>query len=244
MAERKYSIVLGGKIDAQTVKDSIKALNESGKMPKVALKVSLQIDESEIKAFQEKLRGAFNVQVGYGASPSDSGVSANGGSGVGSKIDIDALKEMKDLASLQVTFDKTGEAISATATQLHNLNEQTTTYIDKSGEVSSYTEKTTTAQRANLQALKQSETWYQKVSGRIKDLSDNNIIGAKTAEQFRSRLEEINKLDDPEERLAALKRLNQEISDSKKQSMGLRKMLETAVQKFSNQIETSYRNVC
>ncbi len=233
MAERKYSIVLGGKIDTQTVKDSINALNESGKMPKVALKVSLQIDESEIQALQEKLRGAFNVQVGYGASSATSDGTSGGGSGVGSKIDIDALKEMKDLSSLQVTFDKSGEAISATATQLHNLNEQTTTYIDQSGEVTTYTEKTTTAQRANLQALKQSETWYQKVSGRIKDLSDNNIIGAKTAEQFRSRLEEINKLDDPEERLAAFKRLNQEISDSKKQSMGLSKMLETAAQKFS-----------
>mgnify|MGYP002712124305 CR=1 FL=1 len=233
MAERKYSIVLGGKIDAQTVKDSINALNESGKMPKVALKVSLQIDESEIKAFQEKLRGAFNVQVGYGASSATADGNSSGGSGVGSKIDIDALKEMKDLSSLQVTFDKTGEAISATATQLHNLNEQTTTYIDKSGEVTAYTEKTTTSQKENLQALKQSQTWYQKVSGRIQDLSDNNIIGAKTTEQFRSRLEEIGKIDDPEKQVSAFKRLNQEISDSKKQSMGFGKMLETAAQKFS-----------
>ena len=233
MAERKYSIVLGGKIDAQTVKDSINTLNESRKMPKVALKVSLQIDESEIKAFQEKLRGAFNVQVGYGASSATSDVASSGGSGVGSKIDIDSLKEMKDLSSLQVTFDKTGEAISATATQLHNLNEQTTTYIDKSGEVTAYTEKTTTSQKENLQALKQSQTWYQKVSGRIQDLSDNNIIGAKTTEQFRSRLEEIGKIDDPEKQVSAFKRLNQEISDSKKQSMGFGKMLETAAQKFS-----------
>lgn len=233
MAERKYSIVLGGKIDAQTVKDSINALNESGKMPKVALKVSLQIDENEIKALQDKIRGSFNVQVGYGASSATSDVASGGGSGVGSKIDIDSLKEMKDLSSLQVTFDKTGEAISATATQLHNLNEQTTTYIDKSGEVTAYTEKTTTSQKENLQALKQSQTWYQKVSGRIQDLSDNNIIGAKTTEQFRSRLEEIGKIDDPEKQVSAFKRLNQEISDSKKQSMGFGKMLETAAQKFS-----------
>lgn len=233
MAERKYSIVLGGKIDAQTVKDSINALNESGKMPKVALKVSLQIDENEIKALQDKIRSSFNVQVGYGASSATSDVASGGGSGVGSKIDIDSLKEMKDLSSLQVTFDKTGEAISATATQLHNLNEQTTTYIDKSGEVTAYTEKTTTSQKENLQALKQSQTWYQKVSGRIQDLSDNNIIGAKTTEQFRSRLEEIGKIDDPEKQVSAFKRLNQEISDSKKQSMGFGKMLETAAQKFS-----------
>lgn len=233
MAERKYSIVLGGKIDAQTVKDSINALNESGKMPKVALKVSLQIDENEIKALQDKIRSSFNVQVGYGASSATSDVASGGGSGVGSEIDIDSLKEMKDLSSLQVTFDKTGEAISATATQLHNLNEQTTTYIDKSGEVTAYTEKTTTSQKENLQALKQSQTWYQKVSGRIQDLSDNNIIGAKTTEQFRSRLEEIGKIDDPEKQVSAFKRLNQEISDSKKQSMGFGKMLETAAQKFS-----------
>lgn len=233
MAERKYSIVLGGKIDAQTVKDSINALNESGKMPKVALKVSLQIDESEIKALQDKLRGAFNVQVGYGASSTTSDGASSGVSGVGSKIDIDALKDMENLSSLQVTFDKTGEAISATATQLHNLNEQTTTYIDKSGEVTAYTKKTTTSQKENLQALKQSQTWYQKVSGRIQDLSDNNIIGAKTTEQFRSRLEEIGKIDDPEKQVSAFKRLNQEISDSKKQSMGFSKMLETAAQKFS-----------
>lgn len=233
MAERKYSIVLGGKIDVQTIKDSINALSESGKMPKVALKVSLQIDENEIKALQDKIRSSFNVQVGYGASSATSDVASSGGSGVGSKIDIDSLKEMKDLSSLQVTFDKTGEAISATATQLHNLNEQTTTYIDKSGEVTAYTEKTTTSQKENLQALKQSQTWYQKVSGRIQDLSDNNIIGAKTTEQFRSRLEEIGKIDDPEKQVSAFKRLNQEISDSKKQSMGFGKMLETAAQKFS-----------
>lgn len=208
--EYAYNIVLGGKVDEKTLQNSIQTALKG-------IKFQIQLDKSDLRRqVQEALK---NLKINVGVSGGGSG---GGGGGSGGAAELDTT----GASSIRTTFNAAGEKISETAKIIDDATHSTTKYWDATKGLT----KTVTefSDKTSVQADKS----YTRLKSRIDALSKSNVVGAKNIKDFNERLEEINKIDDPAKRLEQFQALNQEISDTKKQSMGLTKQITTAMGKF------------
>lgn len=224
----KYNIVLGAKIAPKSLESLEQTITSFFQNKTFAVK--LTADTSEL---EKALRNTGGGTGGTGSTKSKATGGLQGTS-------------LKDSNVLSYTEAQTGlgETIKRTVKIQKDENTVITETQDAFGTLTGKVKSYDTGLKAQLNSIKRADTAYSKVKSRIKDLGDQHIIGKQAVEKFSKQLEEANKIADPAQREAEIKRINQSISDSKKQVMGFGEMLSTALEKFSNQIETSYRNVC
>ena len=209
--EYAYNIVLGGKIDEKTLHSSIQTALKG-------VKFKIEINKQSLRdQVQDALK---NIKINVGVS-GGSGGSGRGTSGGGYAGDLDTTG-----ASLIRTTKIDGEEISKVAKFIDDATHSTTLFWNAQQGL------TKTVEEFSSKVSVQAERSYTRLKARIDALSKSNVVGAKNIKQFNERLEEINKIEDPAKRLEQFQALNQEISDTKKQSMGLTKQITTAMGKF------------
>lgn len=225
----KYNIVLGAKIAPKSLESLEQTITSFFQNKTFAVKLTADTSELE-KALRNTGSG------GAGGVGGAKGKTKGGLQGT----------SLKDSNVLSYTEAQTGlgETIKRTVKIQKDENTVITETQDAFGTLTGKVKSYDTGLKAQLNSIKRADTAYAKVKSRIKDLGDQHIIGKQAVEKFSKQLEDANKIADPAQREAEIKRINQAISDSKKQVMGFGEMLSTALEKFSNQIETSYRNVC
>lgn len=215
--EYGYNIVLGGKIDEKTLQTSIQ---NALKGTTFKIKINQQSLRDQVQEALKNLKVNVGVNVGSGGGTSGGSLGGSGGGGTsgggsGGKF-----------YSRRVTKSGSGKTISTVAKEIDSATQSTTYYYDAQDKLTKVVEDF--SQKTAVQADKA----YDRLRGRIDALAKSNVVGAKNIKQFNEQLSAANDLDDPEKRLAAMQKLNQEISDTKKQSMGLGKQITTAMGKF------------
>lgn len=213
----KYNIVLGAKIAPKSLESLEQTITSFFQNKTFAVK--LTADTSEL---EKALRNAGGGVGGAGGVKSKKTGGLQGTS-------------LKDSNVLSYTEAQTGlgETIKRTVKIQKDENTVITETQDAFGTLTGKVKSYDTGLKAQLNSVKRADTAYAKVKSRIKDLGDQHIIGKQAVEKFSKQLEEANKIADPTQREAEIKRINQSISDSKKQVMGFGKMLSTALEKFS-----------
>ena len=213
----KYNIVLGAKIAPKSLESLEQTITSFFQNKTFAVK--LTADTSEL---EKALRNAGGGVGGAGGAKSKQTGGLQGTS-------------LKDSNVLSYTEAQTGlgETIKRTVKIQKDENTVITETQDAFGTLTGKVKSYDTGLKAQLNSIKRADTAYAKVKSRIKDLGDQHIIGKQAVEKFSKQLEEANKIADPAQREAEIKRINQSISDSKKQVMGFGKMLSTALEKFS-----------
>lgn len=213
----KYNIVLGAKIAPKSLESLEQTITSFFQNKTFAVK--LTADTSEI---EKALRNTGGGVGGAGGAKSKQTGGLQGTS-------------LKDANVLSYTEAQTGlgETIKRTVKIQKDENTVITETQDAFGTLTGKVKSYDTGLKAQLNSIKRADTAYAKVKSRIKDLGDQHIIGKQAVEKFSKQLEEANKIADPTQREAEIKRINQSISDSKKQVMGFGKMLSTALEKFS-----------
>lgn len=213
--EYAYNIVLGGKVDERTLQKSIQ---DALKGTTFKIKINQQSLRDQVQEALKNLKVNIGVNTttgggGSGGSLGGSGGGTSGGSG-------------GKFYSSRVTKSGSGKTISTVVKEIDSATQSTTYYYDAQDKLTKVVEDF--SQKTAVQADKA----YDRLRGRIDALAKSNVVGAKNIKQFNEQLSAANDLDDPEKRLAAMQKLNQEISDTKKQSMGLGKQITTAMGKF------------
>lgn len=221
----KYNIVLGAKIAPK----SLQSLEQS-----ITSFFANKTFEIKIKADTSQLERAISGSAAGATGKGTSGISGKAGTSLSASNVLGYTEVQNEL----------GETIRRNARIQQDANTVITEAQDKYGNLTGAVKSYDTGLKAQINATKRADTAYAKVKSRIQDLSKQHIIGKDAVADFTAQLEEAEKISDPAKREAEIKRINQAISDSKKQVMGFGDMLKTALEKFSNQIETSYRNVC
>lgn len=211
---QEFNIILGGKIDVNSVNTSINDI--STKIQPLEIKVKLNLD-SVTKQIQE-----FNLQIQESLNKLKSGVTGIGGtsSSIGSSVADPSLGKVASITKVgentTTVYKKMGETFDTTTTQLANGTQK----IKQSFET------------AEHRASKLDST-YGNLKARIENLGKANTISKDAVSDFSKKLEEINKIKDPTERANAFKQLGTSISDSKKQAMGFGEQLRIAYSKFA-----------
>lgn len=221
----KYNIVLGAKIASK----SLQSLEQS-----ITSFFANKTFEIKIKADTSQLERAISGSAAGATGKGTSGASGKAGTSLSASNVLGYTEAQNEL----------GETIRRNVRIQQDANTVITEAQDQYGNLTGAVKSYDTGLKAQINATKRADTAYAKVKSRIQDLSKQHIIGKDAAADFTAQLEEAEKISDPAKREAEIKRINQAISDSKKQVMGFGDMLKTALEKFSNQIETSYRNVC
>ena len=213
----KYNIVLGAKIAPKSLESLEQTITSFFQNKTFAVK--LTADTSEL---EKALRNTGGGVGGAGGVKSKKTGGLQGTS-------------LKDSNVLSYTEAQTGlgETIKRTVKIQKDENTVITETQDAFGTLTGKVKSYDTGLKAQLNSIKRADTAYAKVKSRIKDLGDQHIIGKQAVEKFSKQLEEANKIANPAQREAEIKRINQSISDSKKQVMGFGEMLSTALEKFS-----------
>ena len=214
--EYAYNIVLGGKVDERTLQKSIQ---DALKGTTFKIKINQQSLRDQVQEALKNLKINVGVNVGSGGGTSGGSLGGSGGGGTsgggGGKF-----------YSRRVVYGAGGDITSEQIKYINSATKATTEYYTANEGLVKVVEDF--SQKTAVQADKA----YDRLRGRIDALAKSNVVGAKSIEQFKEQLSAANDLDDPEKRLAAMQKLNQEISDTKKQSMGLGKQITTAMGKF------------
>lgn len=221
----KYNIVLGAKIAPK----SLQSLEQS-----ITSFFANKTFEIKIKADTSQLERAISGSTAGATGKGTTVTSGKAGTSLSASNVLGYTEAQNEL----------GETIRRNVRIQQDANTVITEAQDKYGNLTGAVKSYDTGLKAQINATKRADTAYAKVKSRIQDLSKQHIIGKDAAADFAAQLEAAEKISDPAKREAEIKRINQAISDSKKQVMGFGDMLKTALEKFSNQIETSYRNVC
>lgn len=208
--EYGYNIVLGGKIDEKTLQTSIQSALKG-------IKFKIKIDQQSLRDQVQNALKNIKVNVGIGGS---------GGSGSGGTGGAGSSRDTSSAFSRRITYSGTGEKLGEVAKYVDDASHSLTEYYDANEQVIKSVEEF--SQRTAVQAEKS----FNRLKGRIDALDKSNIIGKKSLNGFREELERISQLEKPEDRIAEMQKLNQAISDTKKQSMGLMKQITTAMGKF------------
>ena len=212
--EYGYNIVLGGKIDEKTLQTSIQ---NALKGTTFKIKINQQSLRDQVQEALKNLKVNIGVNTttggGSGGSLGGSGGGTSGGSG-------------GKFYSRRVTYGASGDITSEQIKYINSATKATTEYYTANEGLVKVVEDF--SQKTAVQADKA----YDRLRGRIDALAKSNVVGTQKLKQFNEQLDTANALDDPEKRLAAMQKLNQEISDTKKQSMGLGKQISTAMGKF------------
>lgn len=214
--EYAYNIVLGGKVDERTLQKSIQ---DALKGTTFKIKINQQSLRDQVQEALKNLKINVGVNVGSGGGTSGGSLGGSGGGGTsgggGGKF-----------YSRRVVYGAGGDITSEQIKYINSATKATTEYYTANEGLVKVVEDF--SQKTAVQADKA----YDRLRGRIDALAKSNVVGAKNIKQFNEQLSAANDLDDPEKRLAAMQKLNQEISDTKKQSMGLGKQITTAMGKF------------
>ncbi len=213
--EYGYNIVLGGKIDEKTLQTSIQ---NALKGTTFKIKINQQSLRDQVQEALKNLKVNVGVNVGSGGGTSGGSLGGSGGGtsgGSGGKF-----------YSRRVTYGASGDITSEQIKYINSATKATTEYYTANEGLVKVVEDF--SQKTAVQADKA----FDRLRGRIDALAKSNVVGTQKLKQFNEQLDTANALDDPEKRLAAMQKLNQEISDTKKQSMGLGKQITTAMGKF------------
>lgn len=213
--EYAYNIVLGGKVDERTLQKSIQ---DALKGTTFKIKINQQSLRDQVQEALKNLKINVGVNTTTGGGTSGGSLGGSGGgtsSGSGGKF-----------YSRRVVYGAGGDITSEQIKYINSATKATTEYYTANEGLVKVVEDF--SQKTAVQADKA----YDRLRGRIDALAKSNVVGAKNIKQFNEQLSAANDLDDPEKRLAAMQKLNQEISDTKKQSMGLGKQITTAMGKF------------
>lgn len=214
--EYAYNIVLGGKVDERTLQKSIQ---DALKGTTFKIKINQQSLRDQVQEALKnlKINVGVNTTTGGGTSGGSLGGSGGGGtSGGGSG----------KFYSRRVVYGAGGDITSEQIKYINSATKATTEYYTANEGLVKVVEDF--SQKTAVQADKA----FDRLRGRIDALAKSNVVGTQKLKQFNEQLDTANALDDPEKRLAAMQKLNQEISDTKKQSMGLGKQITTAMGKF------------
>lgn len=223
-----FNIILGAKIDTASLTKNINDYFSQN-----TFKIKVEIDTAKMQSqIQSAVSSAMSKTTGGSSDTA-----------TGEAVDFND----KTITSITTKLNAEGKAVGYVVEKMKDLNGVTRIYANETGKLTSSVEKSTTGVKANLQATAKVESAYDKVSSRIKDLTKQNLIGKDAAKGFKEQLDKAYSMKDtdPKQAAADIQKVNQAISDGKKQAMGFGKMLSTAYKKFANhQIATSYRNVC
>lgn len=213
----KYNIVLGAKIAPKSLETLAQTITSF--FANKTFEIKIKADTSQLeRAISGSVTGAAGA-TGKGAT----GASGKAGTSLSASNVLgytEAQNELGETLKRNVRIQQDANTV---------ITEAQDSYGNLTGAVKSYD----TGLKAQINATKRADTAYAKVKSRIKDLGDQHIIGTDAVKKFTQQLEEANKISNPAEREAEIKRINQAISDSKKQVMGFGSMLKTALEKFS-----------
>ena len=226
----KYNIVLGAKIAPKSLETLAQTITSF--FANKTFEIKIKADTSQLE------RAVRDAGMGGAAGGAMRGGTASTSGKAGTSLSA------SNVLGYTEAQNELGETVRRNVRIQQDANTVITEAQDKYGNLTGAVKSYDTGLKAQINATKRADTAYAKVKSRIQDLSKQHIIGKDAAADFTAQLEEAEKISDPAKREAEIKRINQAISDSKKQVMGFGDMLKTALEKFSNQIETSYRNVC
>ena len=214
--EYAYNIVLGGKVDERTLQKSIQ---DALKGTTFKIKINQQSLRDQVQEALKNLKINVGVNVGSGGGTSGGSLGGSGGGGTSGG-------GSGKFYSRRVVYGAGGDITSEQIKYINSATKATTEYYTANEGLVKVVEDF--SQKTAVQADKA----YDRLRGRIDALAKSNVVGTQKLKQFNEQLDTANALDDPEKRLAAMQKLNQEISDTKKQSMGLGKQISTAMGKF------------
>ena len=206
----EFNIILGGKIDTQILSDNINKIKPES-LPPIKLNITLNTEtlEKQLKSLDIKLKERIS-SVGNATSQSSdvSNLQQSSSSDGGLAKRVISGKQVVD------TYKSISSAVDETTKKINN-NTTSTIYNFESAE----------KRGARLEAS------YDRIANRIKVLSESSQIGSEEARKFTSELNGIKEL--PIEKQAnAFKRLDTQISDSKKTVMSFGEMFGVAFKKF------------
>lgn len=215
----KYNIVLGAKIAPKSLETLAQTITSF--FANKTFEIKIKADTSQLE------RAVRDAGIGGAA-----GGAMRGGTASTSGIAGTSLSAPNVLGYTEAQ-NELGETIRRNVRIQQDANTVITEAQDKYGNLTGAIKSYDTGLKAQINATKRADTAYAKVKSRIQDLSKQHIIGKDAVADFTAQLEEAEKISDPAKREAEIKRINQAISDSKKQVMGFGDMLKTALEKFS-----------
>lgn len=215
----KYNIVLGAKIAPKSLETLAQTITSF--FANKTFEIKIKADTSQLeRAVRDAGTGGAAGGAMRGGTASTSGIAGTSLSASNVLGYTEAQNELGETLKRNVRIQQDANTV---------ITEAQDSYGNLTGAVKSYD----TGLKAQINATKRADTAYAKVKSRIKDLGDQHIIGTDAVKKFTQQLEEANKISNPAEREAEIKRINQAISDSKKQVMGFGGMLKTALEKFT-----------
>lgn len=215
----KYNIVLGAKIAPKSLETLAQTITSF--FANKTFEIKIKADTSQLeRAVRDAGTGGAAGGTMRGGTASTSGIAGTSLSASNVLGYTEAQNELGETLKRNVRIQQDANTV---------ITEAQDSYGNLTGAVKSYD----TGLKAQINATKRADTAYAKVKSRIKDLGDQHIIGTDAVKKFTQQLEEANKISNPAEREAEIKRINQAISDSKKQVMGFDSMLKTALEKFA-----------
>ena len=215
----KYNIVLGAKIAPKSLETLAQTITSF--FANKTFEIKIKADTSQLeRAVRDAGAGGAAGAAMRGGTTSTSGIAGTPLSASNVLGYTEAQNELGETLKRNVRIQQDANTV---------ITEAQDSYGNLTGAVKSYD----TGLKAQINATKRADTAYAKVKSRIKDLGDQHIIGTDAVKKFTQQLEEANKISNPAEREAEIKRINQAISDSKKQVMGFGSMLKTALEKFT-----------
>ena len=231
-SKTKYNIVVGAKLDPT---NNISAQIQSA-ISKTTYKIN--IDVAYLTEQINKALSASSFDIGKITSRGGGSSGSGGSGGSGSKLSSPVInKSVEDAENLiqknhvvAETYNQVSNSITKTVSGLNELGAKykVTTKMGADG-----VEKLVSVQVKEGDLVNENAQTYERLSARLKTLSQNGQITKKSSQQLTKSLEEANKMTDEFGKKARFKEIGQEMSDASKHAMTFGQMLKTAYEKFA-----------
>lgn len=137
----------------------------------------------------------------------------------------------KKYNDLKLTLQGLYDAGKLSASSFQTLNMQLDKFQNKMGDSGSKVGFSLFGQDVNL--AKQNMTMYSNIGERIKRLGSDGIVSQTRIRELNKELSRVSSMANEVDKAKGFEQLNQQISDSKKQTMSFGQMLSTAYKKFA-----------
>lgn len=202
----EFNIVLGGKIDAQSVNTSIKSIEN--KINSINLKVNIDLSDVQKQINKINLSGS---QIGRGRK------STSGAPSLGISQDlVNSIKESSDaIDKITVKTDDLGNITKVVTTEYNNLNEVITkTWSAGAEQLEDFTTKVetnTTGVKQNLKLQEQNKQSIYKLQGAIASYGNQSKLSKKEVANFNKELGNISSMQNEIEKSKAIEKLNSDV---------------------------------
>lgn len=205
----EFNIVLGGKIDAQSVNTSIKSIEN--KINSINLKATIDLSDVQKQVNKINLSGS---QIGS----SKKGASGHPSLGISQEL-VESIKESSDaIDKITIKTDDLGNVTKVVTTEYNSLNEVITkTWSAGAEQLDDFTTKVetnTTGVKQNLKLQEQNKQSIYKLQGAIASYGNQSKLSKKEVANFNKELGNISSMQNEIEKSKAIEKLNSDVKNA------------------------------